>query len=141
MNKSDSCSRMINEGINKIGEIYYLSESLPESRIRELITQTVILAKKIYNQLELKPEYISELTLFHNYFMDSASIIIFKYCDLILGKKAVNISEYTEKMESVFSKLKSSFQTQLNSMFSMDILKFNTEIEVLMKTLKSEEKL
>ncbi len=138
MKKRDSSSKMIEEGIEKIAQLYHISENFPDAELKTLITQSLILAKKIYDRLEEKPEYIRQLNMFHNYFMDTISLLIFRYGDIYKNMSSQQIIDTCNKMKILFENLNLSFQKQYDSMYTMDILQFNSEIEVLMKTLKAE---
>ncbi|MBQ9011649.1 MAG: 5-bromo-4-chloroindolyl phosphate hydrolysis family protein [Bacilli bacterium] len=100
------------------------------------ITKT---SEKIISRLEKTPEKISQATNFLNYYLPITLKILSKYEEIenenLTSKEVKN---FMERITNLIDNIKGAFQSQLNNLYSTDMVDIDAEMKVFESILKSD---
>lgn len=124
---------------DKLNEIKVHSTAIKNGKIKNKIDEIANVVQKMYSNFEKDPEDIRKARQFILYYLESTAKIIRLYVELSSqDSNSKEIKASLERAETVLDVILHAFQVQHSRLLSNDVMDFNTEIEVLEKTLKME---
>jgi 5-bromo-4-chloroindolyl phosphate hydrolysis protein len=130
---------ILQEFRKKIDELKSHSSEIKNPKIKQKVENIILVVEKIYANFEKDPSDITRARQFLLYYMESTVKIIELYVDLSSqDAKSKEINAALAKSDSILDLILHAFQVQHSRSLSNDVMDFNTEIEVLERTLKME---
>ncbi len=130
---------ILQEFQKKINELKLHSSGIKNLKIKNKAEEIISVVEKIYSNFEKDASDISQARQFLLYYMESTVKIIELYVDLSSqDSNSKELKTALTKGEAVLDLILHAFQVQQSRFLNNDVMDFNTEIEVLEKTLKME---
>lgn len=122
-----------------IVEIQNIIPSLEDQTIKQNVEEISNTSSKIISRLQKNPEKISQSTNFLNYYLPITLKILNKYNEIEDGNLTSKESKMMMKrVLSLIEKIKNAFNTQLNNLYSTDVMDINAEMKVFESILASD---
>lgn len=122
--------------IRKLKEI---TPSLENVQIQENVKEITNTSNKIIERLQRNPENISQMTNFLNYYLPITLKILNKYDEIenenLTSKDSKKLMN---RILTLIENINNAFNTQLNNLYSTDMVDINAEIKVFESLLKSD---
>jgi 5-bromo-4-chloroindolyl phosphate hydrolysis protein len=135
----ETVTRALEEGRTKIRDIVRYGSSLPKEEIRAKVKALAATAEKIFTNIERDPKDLHRARQFLNYYLDAATNIVKRYAELVAQQsRSAEVQETLEKAESVLGLIDNAFENQLSRLLQDDVMNLDTEIELLQKTVETE---
>ena len=113
--------------------------SIENETIKNDVSDITKTSEKIINRLEKTPEKISQATNFLNYYLPITLKILSKYEEIENENlTSTEIKNFMKRINNLISNIKNAFDTQLNNLYSTDMVDIDAEMKVFEQILKSD---
>lgn len=127
----------ISEGYERMEEIKKLAGKITNSRVRTKVNRISSAAQKVFNYLEKNPEKIRSARRFFSYYLETTHTILTKYVALSdQGLQTPEITETLKKVEDILDAIAETFEKQLASLMTNEVIDLDAEISLLKNTMK-----
>ena len=133
---SDEINDIIKRGRNNLMGLRRMSMEIKHARARTLSTEICVTIERIFRTLKEKPDQISSLRPFFNYYLPTLEKILIKYKEI--ESSGVPTEEITQSTITCLEDIKMATEKQYNNLFENDILDLTVEIEVLTQICKRD---
>ena len=113
-----------------------MSMEIKHARARTLSTEICVTIERIFRTLKEKPDQISSLRPFFNYYLPTLEKILVKYKEI--ESSGVPTEEITQSTITCLEDIKMATEKQYNNLFENDILDLTVEMEVLTQICKRD---
>ena len=122
--------------VNKLKQII---PSIDNENIKTDVIEITKTSEKIINRLEKTPEKISQATNFLNYYLPITLKIMSKYEEIENEDlTSTEVKNFMKRISNLISNIKNAFSTQLNNLYSTDMIDIDAEMKVFEKVLKTD---
>ena len=130
---------VIYQGKRAIADIRRLNDEIPDERISAQIDLIERLTAQIFDCVRKKPEKLSQIRQFLNYYLPTTIKLMEQYVTLQnQSLKTENITEGMQKIEDLLDKVIIAFQRQLDALFEADVVDITADIRVMEQMMASE---
>ena len=133
---SDEINDIIKRGRNNLMGLRRMSMEIKHARARTLSTEICGSIERIFRTLKEKPDQISSLRPFFNYYLPTLEKILIKYKEI--ESSGVPTEEITQSTITCLEDIKMAMEKQYNNLFENDILDLTVEMEVLTQICKRD---
>lgn len=133
---SDEINDIIKRGRNNLMGLRRMSMEIKHARARTLSTEICVSIERIFRTLKEKPDQISSLRPFFNYYLPTLEKILIKYKEI--ESSGVPTEEITQSTITCLEDIKMAMEKQYNNLFENDILDLTVEMEVLTQICKRD---
>ena len=133
---SDEINDIIKRGRNNLMGLRRMSMEIKHARARTLSTEICVTIERIFRTLKEKPDQISSLRPFFNYYLPTLEKILIKYKEI--ESSGVPTEEITQSTITCLEDIKMAMEKQYNNLFENDILDLTVEMEVLTQICKRD---
>ena len=133
---SDEINDIIKRGRNNLMGLRRMSMEIKHARARTLSTEICSSIERIFRTLKEKPDQISSLRPFFNYYLPTLEKILIKYKEI--ESSGVPTEEITQSTITCLEDIKMAMEKQYNNLFENDILDLTVEMEVLTQICKRD---
>jgi len=126
-------------GMKRIRQMEHYASGIEKVEVKERVRTICQLGEQIFTEVEDKPETISLLRRFLNYYLESAEKVTMLYEKL--SKSAYQSEETMEtldKVEDTLLLIQKQFEKQIMKIQQDDVMNLDVEVKVLERTLLSE---
>ena len=130
---------VIYQGKRAIADIRRLNDEIPDERMSAQIDLIERLTAQIFDCVRKKPEKLSQIRQFLNYYLPTTIKLMEQYVTLQnQSLKTKNITEGMQKIEDLLDKVIIAFQRQLDALFEADVVDITADIRVMEQMMASE---
>ena len=130
---------LLEDSKKNVGKLKQIIPSIDNESIKNDVIEISKTSEKIINRLEKTPEKISQATNFLNYYLPITLKIMSKYEEIENEKlTSVEVKNFMKRISSLISNIKNAFDTQLNNLYSTDMVDIDAEMKVFEKVLKTD---
>ena len=130
---------VIYQGKRTIADIRRLNDEIPDERMSAQIDLIERLTAQIFDCVRKKPEKLSQIRQFLNYYLPTTIKLMEQYVTLQnQSLKTKNITEGMQKIEDLLDKVIIAFQRQLDALFEADVVDITADIRVMEQMMASE---
>lgn len=133
---SDEINDIIKSGRKNLMGLRRMSMEIKHARARTLSTEICVTIERIFRTLKEKPDQISSLRPFFNYYLPTLEKILVKYKEI--ESSGVPTEEITQSTITCLEDIKMAMEKQYNNLFENDILDLTVEMEVLTQICKRD---
>ena len=133
---SDEINDIIKSGRKNLMGLRRMSMEIKHARARTLSTEICVTIERIFRTLKEKPDQISSLRPFFNYYLPTLEKILIKYKEI--ESSGVPTEEITQSTITCLEDIKMATEKQYNNLFENDILDLTVEMEVLTQICKRD---
>ena len=136
---STEVRNIIDEGNKYIQQIHEYNDRIPDEVMSEKLSKLESIMKRIFEQVEKKPESAGELQKFMEYYLPTTTKLISAYIDV--SEQPVdgqNISDTKHQIEDTLDVINQAFEKLLDSMFEDMNWDIHSDISV-MKTMLAQD--
>ena len=133
---SDEINDIIKRGRNNLMGLRRMSMEIKHARARTLSTEICVSIERIFRTLKEKPDQISSLRPFFNYYLPTLEKILIKYKEI--ESSGVPTEEITQSTITCLEDIKMAMEKQYNNLFENDMLDLTVEMEVLTQICKRD---
>lgn len=133
---SDEINDIIKSGRKNLMGLRRMSMEIKHARARTLSTEICVTIERIFRTLKEKPDQISSLRPFFNYYLPTLEKILVKYKEI--ESSGVPTEEITQSTITCLEDIKMATEKQYNNLFENDILDLTVEMEVLTQICKRD---
>ena len=133
---SDEINNIIKSGRKNLMGLRRMSMEIKHARTRTLSTEICGTIERIFRTLKEKPDQISSLRPFFNYYLPTLEKILVKYKEI--ESSGVPTEEITQSTITCLEDIKMAMEKQYNNLFENDILDLTVEMEVLTQICKRD---
>ena len=133
---SDEINDIIKSGRKNLMGLRRMSMEIKHARARTLSTEICVTIERIFRTLKEKPDQISSLRPFFNYYLPTLEKILIKYKEI--ESSGVPTEEITQSTITCLEDIKMAMEKQYNNLFENDILDLTVEMEVLTQICKRD---
>ncbi|MBQ5806388.1 MAG: 5-bromo-4-chloroindolyl phosphate hydrolysis family protein, partial [Lachnospiraceae bacterium] len=133
---SDEINNIIKSGRKNLMGLRRMSMEIKHARARTLSTEICVTIERIFRTLKEKPDQISSLRPFFNYYLPTLEKILIKYKEI--ESSGVPTEEITQSTITCLEDIKMAMEKQYNNLFENDILDLTVEMEVLTQICKRD---
>lgn len=124
------------ESIKKLKQIV---PSIDNEIIKKDVSEITKTSEKIINRLEKTPDKIPQATNFLNYYLPITLKILSKYEEIENENlTSMEVKNFMKRISTLIENIKNAFDTQLNNLYSTDMVDIDAEMKVFEKVLKSD---
>lgn len=132
----DEKIKVLHNGRTNLVQLRSMTARVNNTEIRSLSNKVCDSIDKILVTLKEKPNKITSVRQFFNYYLPTLGEIITKY-DRI-EKSGVPADDVTEKVKKYLTDINSAMEKQYNSLFDDDILDMSVEMEAMTMAVKRD---
>ena len=118
---SDEINNIIKSGRKNLMGLRRMSMEIKHARARTLSTEICVTIERIFRTLKEKPDQISSLRPFFNYYLPTLEKILIKYKEI--ESSGVPTEEITQSTITCLEDIKMAMEKQYNNLFENDILR------------------
>ncbi len=139
-NTDDRSEQILQKCAVAIQALDYVMQRIQNTGVRERVSQLEKLSGKILNEVKERPEKISKISTFVDYYVPTTINILNAYRRAeATGIEGENISKTKKQIESMLdSSILVVFHKQLDSLFGADALDISLELSVLKEMMIRE---
>jgi len=138
-NISAECREIINEGKSYIAHVRQCNDDIPGEEFSNKLARLEEIMKRIFEQVEKRPENAPELHKFMNYYLPTTTKLIDTYRDIdrqsIVGE---NIQNTKQEIEDTLDTINDAFENLLDRFFQDTAWDISSDISVMKTMLKQE---
>lgn len=128
-----------NEYEKIIQEIVRLNQEIDDEEVSRKIDRIESVTRRIFQQVQERPEKMQQLTKFMNYYLPNTLKILRAYAQFEeQGVEGDNIASAMQDIEEIMDKLVAGFEKQLDQLFESDAVDISTDITVLEGMLEKD---
>lgn len=130
---------LLEDSKKNVGKLKQIIPSIDNESIKNDVVEISKTSEKIINRLEKTPEKISQATNFLNYYLPITLKIMSKYEEIENENlTSVEVKSFMKRISSLIGNIKNAFDTQLNNLYSTDMVDIDAEMKVFEKVLKTD---
>ena len=130
---------VIKEGVAQLNELRNSSYRIKNPDVKKEAIEMADISNKIIEKLKRKPELLSSVRRFFNYYLPTTVKLVTNYRNMeSQGVSGENIGGAMEKIENSMATLVEAYRTQLDSMFSHTAVDLESDVDVLEHILKQQ---
>ena len=130
---------LLEDSKKNVGKLKQIIPSIDNESIKNDVVEISRTSEKIINRLEKTPEKISQATNFLNYYLPITLKIMSKYEEIENENlTSVEVKSFMKRISSLIGNIKNAFDTQLNNLYSTDMVDIDAEMKVFEKVLKTD---
>ncbi len=136
---NEELDKMIKDGTLAISEMKRLDDNIKDEKISADIVHLEQVAQKIFDQIKLRPEKLTQARKFMSYYLPTTLKLLNSYDRMASqGVNGENIDSTMKKIEDMMSTVCTAFDKQLDALFGSDALDISSDITVL-ETMMARE--
>ena len=122
-----------------LDELQNLNDAIEDEAISEKIEQIQSVTAKIFNVVEEKPEKLSEIRKFMDYYLPTTLKLLRSYATLEnQGIEGDNINSAKSDIGRILDTLSHGFEQQLDQLFKSDVIDISSDINVLESMMEQD---
>jgi len=134
-----STSGILEDGKNYLKTIRAINDQIPGDEMSDKLYKLESIMKKIFTQVEKKPECADDLRKFMNYYLPTTTKLLNAYVDLAKQPEAgENITKTKREIEDAMDVINAAFENLLDSLFQDMAWDISSDISV-MKTMMAQD--
>ena len=131
--------QLLFKGYAFIQRINAAKKSIQDENMLQQVSRLEELSQKILDYIREKPEKISQIRKFMDYYLPTVSKLLESYARLNRQNvQGENISSTLQKIEQSLQTIVKAFERQLDSLFGSEAMDISSDIAVLEKMLEQE---
>lgn len=132
----DEKIKVLHNGRSNLVQLRSMTQRVSNSEVRSLSNSVCDSIDKILVTLKEKPNKITSVRQFFNYYLPTLGEIITKYNRI--EKSGVPAADVTEKVKKYLTDINSAMEKQYNGLFDDDILDMSVEMEAMTMAVKRD---
>lgn len=129
----------VEEGKRLILQLKQANEAIKNQKLSDQINRFVEITENILQTVIDKPNKVSEIRKFLNYYLPTCINLLNHYADFEKQKmKGSNVLESMDKITAMMDTIEIAFKKQLDSLFDNETLDISADITVLESMLRQE---
>lgn len=130
---------VVKEGKLYIQKINEVNQDVPGEEVSKKLYQLELVATKIFERVQEKPEKIGDLRKFMDYYMPTTLKLVCAYREFDqMEVQALNIEKAKVEIEQTLDTVNEAFANLLESLYEDEVMDISTDISVLQTMLKQE---
>ena len=122
-----------------LDELQNLNDAIEDGPLSEKIDKIQAVTAKIFNVVEEKPEKVSEIRKFMDYYLPTTLKLLRSYATLeSQGIEGDNINSAKGDIDRILDTLSHGFEQQLDQLFKADALDISSDIDVLESMMEQD---
>ena len=129
----------IEEGKEYIRRIRKINDDIPGEEISNKLYRLEEICKRIFMYIEKKPEKLSDIRKFMNYYLPTSLKLVEQYRDFDMQPlEGENITASKKEIEEMLDEINKAFEKMYDKLFADDAMDVSTDISVLSTMLAQE---